>query len=84
MDLDEVDRSFRKADFRSLGFILIHYTHMQLSSWNGVMKSSSRWGGSRFLNTVHVDVVPWSEILIVPSYPHYLQEVLFRVSKMRP
>ena len=27
---------------RSLGFNLIHYTHMQLSSWNGVIKSNSR------------------------------------------
>ena len=26
----------------SLGFNLIHYTHMQLSSWNGVIKSNSQ------------------------------------------
>jgi hypothetical protein len=26
----------------ALGFILIHYTHMQLSSWNNVIKSNSQ------------------------------------------
>jgi len=32
----------RRSTRCSLGFHLIHYTHMQLSSWNGVMKSNSQ------------------------------------------
>ena len=35
-----VHRGIRPA--RLLSFILIHYTHMQLSSWNGVIKSNSQ------------------------------------------
>ena len=32
----------KQVSSRQLSFILIHYTHMQLSSWNGVRKSNSQ------------------------------------------
>ena len=32
-----------RVDLSAFGFNLIHYTHMQLSSWDGVMKSNPQF-----------------------------------------